>query len=182
MAGVCGDARPWLRLRADGDRLSARARRCSGKPREVTIRGRSRLAVVRRVARGGEDVSRDGERAISDCGRQIGRRRDALAMRAGRRDDRVSRRAPAGDAARRDCAGRRRAAAKVSRGRWRLAWAARSRPAVSGTLYLRVNDSAARLGDNRGALTISGRGLMIERPWADRDRDSAEQTPPPNVP
>jgi hypothetical protein len=27
-------------------------------------------------------------------------------------------------------------------------------PDVSGTLYLRVNDSAARLGDNRGALTI----------------------------
>lgn len=27
-------------------------------------------------------------------------------------------------------------------------------PEVSGTLYLRVNDSAARLGDNRGALTI----------------------------
>ena len=27
-------------------------------------------------------------------------------------------------------------------------------PRVSGTLYLRVNDSAARLGDNRGALTI----------------------------
>jgi len=28
-------------------------------------------------------------------------------------------------------------------------------PEVSGTLYLRVNDSAARLGDNRGTLTIS---------------------------
>lgn len=28
------------------------------------------------------------------------------------------------------------------------------RPSVSGTLYLRVNDSAAKLGDNRGALTI----------------------------
>ena len=28
------------------------------------------------------------------------------------------------------------------------------KPEVSGTLYLRVNDSAARLGDNRGALTI----------------------------
>ncbi|MEX2092499.1 MAG: hypothetical protein WD971_07465, partial [Pirellulales bacterium] len=27
-------------------------------------------------------------------------------------------------------------------------------PEVSGTLYLRVNDSAARLGDSRGALTI----------------------------
>jgi hypothetical protein len=27
-------------------------------------------------------------------------------------------------------------------------------PQVSGTLYLRVNDSAAKLGDNRGALTI----------------------------
>ena len=27
-------------------------------------------------------------------------------------------------------------------------------PGASGTLYLRVNDSAARLGDNRGALTI----------------------------
>jgi hypothetical protein len=28
------------------------------------------------------------------------------------------------------------------------------KPSVSGTLYLRVNDSAAKLGDNRGALTI----------------------------
>jgi hypothetical protein len=27
-------------------------------------------------------------------------------------------------------------------------------PEISGTLYLRVNDSAARLGDNRGGLTI----------------------------
>jgi len=27
-------------------------------------------------------------------------------------------------------------------------------PRASGTLYLRVNDSAANLGDNRGALTI----------------------------
>jgi hypothetical protein len=28
-------------------------------------------------------------------------------------------------------------------------------PDVSGTLYVRVNDSAAKLGDNRGTLTIS---------------------------
>ena len=38
--------------------------------------------------------------------------------------------------------------------RWRLDWAARFTPEASGTLYLRVNDSAARLGDNRGTLTI----------------------------
>ncbi|HEY4234210.1 MAG TPA: hypothetical protein VGM76_12335, partial [Lacipirellulaceae bacterium] len=28
-------------------------------------------------------------------------------------------------------------------------------PAASGTLYLRVNDSAARLDDNRGGLTVT---------------------------
>jgi hypothetical protein len=28
-------------------------------------------------------------------------------------------------------------------------------PEVSGTLYLRVNDSAARLDDNRGSLTVT---------------------------
>jgi hypothetical protein len=28
-------------------------------------------------------------------------------------------------------------------------------PTASGTLYLRVNDSASRLGDNRGTLTVT---------------------------
>jgi hypothetical protein len=36
-----------------------------------------------------------------------------------------------------------------------LGLSATVKPAASGTLYLRVNDSAARLHDNRGTLTIS---------------------------
>lgn len=38
---------------------------------------------------------------------------------------------------------------------WAIGLGTTITPKVSGTLYLRVNDSAARLGDNRGRLTIT---------------------------
>ena len=37
------------------------------------------------------------------------------------------------------------------------------KPAASGTLYLRVNDSAGRLDDNRGTLTVTIEASALRR-------------------
>ena len=41
------------------------------------------------------------------------------------------------------------------------------KPAHSGTLYVQVNDSAARLADNRGSLTVT---IAATKAWPDRER------------
>ena len=139
VAGVRRDARPRLRLRADGDRLSSR-----GKPlaRSHAQRRRSRpIAAGNRPACGSKRASRIASPRPAAT-KSPRRRRETVAVRAGRRHDRIPRRPAARHAARRDRRHERKATRR-SPTRFDIGLGTTIKPAASGTLYLRVNDSPA---------------------------------------
>ena len=157
VASVHRHARPRLRLRTHGDRLSPRRGRFSGRAR--TMSKSPPTAAGNRPAYGSTPASRTRSQRTAATKSPPSRSTANLkvALRTGRRDDRVPRRPPAGHVARRDrfrgrTPPRRRHVIRRAGGD---RFAATLKPAASGTLYLRVNDSAAQLDDNRGTLTVT---------------------------
>ena len=96
---------------------------------------------------------------LSNRHRTNRRRSTTVALRAGRRHDRISRRPAARNVARRDrrmASGDEQAPSTASFAEpIEIGLSTTITPTASGTLYLRVNDSAARLDDNRGTLTVT---------------------------
>ena len=136
----------WRSISAAASRLSR------ASPRSRNHR-RPRLAIVRRLARCRQVVQ--GHRhaaAIKSPPKQIDGKIASMALRTRRRDDRVPRRATARHA----CSGRLTRATVRSRAagpcrspiQFAIGLQTVLKPTVSGTFYLRVNDSAARLDDN----------------------------------